>query len=108
MAIQLFTEVNAEVSHFQEDETSHWGFKKCRLNNYQYIKESIFSLILTVSYWKIVCSRVGRQILTKRAGQDDDVGDADMEDITSLYKQHVEQGRHGPHRYDSLLIYFFF
>jgi len=72
----LFTEVNAEVSHFQEDETSHWGFKRCRLNNYQ----------------------VGRQILTKRAGQDDDVGDADMEDITSLYKQHVEQGRHGPHR----------
>jgi len=71
----LFTEVNAEVSHFQEDETSHWGFKKCRLNNYQ----------------------VGRQILTKRAGQDDDVADADMEDITSLYKQHVEGQRHGPH-----------
>ena len=29
---------------------------------------------------------VGRQILTKRAGADDDIADADAEDITSLYK----------------------
>lgn len=29
---------------------------------------------------------VGRQILTKRAGADDDVSDADLEDITNLYK----------------------
>ena len=29
---------------------------------------------------------MGRQILTKRAGADDDVADADVEDITSLYK----------------------
>ena len=28
-------EVNAEVSHFQEDETSHWGFRKIYVNNYQ-------------------------------------------------------------------------
>ena len=30
--------------------------------------------------------RVGRMILTKRPGADDDVSDADAEDITSLYK----------------------
>ncbi|XP_046444079.1 hemocyte protein-glutamine gamma-glutamyltransferase-like isoform X1 [Daphnia pulex] len=60
----LFAEVNAEVSHFQEDETSHWGFRKIRVNNYQ----------------------VGRMILTKRPGADDDVSDADAEDISSLYK----------------------
>ncbi|XP_059353228.1 hemocyte protein-glutamine gamma-glutamyltransferase-like isoform X1 [Daphnia carinata] len=60
----LFAEVNAEVSHFQEDETSHWGFRKIRVNNYH----------------------VGRMILTKRPGADDDVSDADAEDITSLYK----------------------
>jgi hypothetical protein len=31
-------------------------------------------------------SSVGRMILTKRPGADDDVSDADAEDITSLYK----------------------
>lgn len=30
--------------------------------------------------------RVGRMILTKRPGADDDVSDADVEDITCLYK----------------------
>ena len=33
----------------------------------------------------MICS-VGRQILTKRAGADDDVADGDTEDITTLYK----------------------
>jgi transglutaminase 1 len=33
--LQLFAEVNAEVSHFQEDETSHWGYRKIHVNNYQ-------------------------------------------------------------------------
>ena len=37
---------------------------------------------------------VGRQILTKRAGADDDVADADMEDITSLYKNTEGLARH--------------
>ncbi|EFX71341.1 hypothetical protein DAPPUDRAFT_111732 [Daphnia pulex] len=60
---ELFAEVNAEVSHFQEDETSHWGYRKIHDNNYQ----------------------VGRMILTKRPGADDDASDADAEDITSLY-----------------------
>jgi transglutaminase 1 len=71
----LFAEVNADVCHFQEDETSHWGFKKIKVNNY----------------------RVGRQILTKRAGADDDTADADVEDITSLYKNPEAQGVSSPY-----------
>ena len=31
----MFAEVNAEVQHFQEDESSHWGFKQAKVNNYQ-------------------------------------------------------------------------
>jgi len=68
----LFAEVNAEVRHFQEDESSHWGFKKIKVNNYS----------------------VGRQILTKRVGADDDVADADVEDITGLYKNSEGISRH--------------
>ena len=46
-------------------------------------------------------SSVGRQILTKRPGTDDDVGEADAEDITSLYKnaegisRYQQQLQHG-------------
>lgn len=68
----LFAEVNAEVNHFQEDDTSHWGFRRIHVNNYM----------------------VGRQILTKRAGADDDVADSDMEDITALYKNPEGLARH--------------
>jgi len=68
----LFAEVNAEVCHFQEDDSSHWGFRKIKVNNY----------------------RVGRQVLTKRVGADDDVADADVEDITSLYKNSEGTARH--------------
>ena len=60
----MFTEVNAEINHFQEDEMSHWGFRRARSNNHF----------------------VGRQILTKRTGADDDVSDNDIEDITATYK----------------------
>jgi len=66
----LFAEVNAEICHFQEDDSSHWGFKKIKVDKY----------------------RVGRQVLTKRIGADDDMGDADVEDITSLYKSSDCQG----------------
>ena len=37
---------------------------------------------------------VGRQVLTKRVGADDDVADADVEDITSLYKNSEGTARH--------------
>ena len=41
-----------------------------------------------------VCFSVGRQILTKRVGADDDIADADVEDITSLYKNSEGISRH--------------
>lgn len=47
-------------------------------------------LKLTVHF---ICS-VGRQILTKRVGADDDVADADAEDITGLYKNSEGISRH--------------
>ena len=31
----LYAEVNADICHFQEDDSSHWGFKKIKLNNYR-------------------------------------------------------------------------
>jgi len=31
----VFSEVNADVCHFQEDETSEWGFSRLRVNHYQ-------------------------------------------------------------------------
>lgn len=60
----VFSEVNADVCHFQEDETSDWGFSPLRINKYH----------------------VGRKIVTKRLDKDDDKGDSDIEDITSHYK----------------------
>lgn len=33
----VFSEVNADVCHFQEDETSDWGFSPLRINKYQYV-----------------------------------------------------------------------
>ena len=48
-----------------------------------------FSIIKALNYFlstKIAAISVGRLILTKRPGTDDDVSDADVEDITSLYK----------------------
>ena len=47
-------------------------------------------LKLTVHF---ICS-VGRQILTKRVGADDEVADADAEDITGLYKNSEGISRH--------------
>ncbi|KDR16648.1 Hemocyte protein-glutamine gamma-glutamyltransferase, partial [Zootermopsis nevadensis] len=60
----VFSEVNADVCHFQEDETSEWGFSRLRINHYH----------------------VGRKIVTKRHDKDDDDADMDIEDITSHYK----------------------
>merc|ERR1712071_708181 len=46
------------------------------------------SMLKSVTSKKIKVNNysVGRQILTKRVGADDDVADADVEDITGLYK----------------------
>lgn len=31
----VFSEVNADIVHFQEDEESDWGFKRLSVNQYQ-------------------------------------------------------------------------
>ncbi|XP_054712738.1 hemocyte protein-glutamine gamma-glutamyltransferase-like isoform X2 [Uloborus diversus] len=59
----VFAEVNADVVHWQADE-SELGFKKLKTNTYH----------------------VGRLIVTKRVGFDDDFGTRDMEDISLDYK----------------------
>ncbi|CAH1183736.1 unnamed protein product [Phaedon cochleariae] len=60
----VFSEVNADIVHFQEDEESEWGFSRTSINQYH----------------------VGRKILTKKLGLTDDNSDTDMEDITRLFK----------------------
>ena len=60
---------------------------------------------------------VGRQVLTKRVGADDDIADADAEDITSLYKSsegifHQQKQGDGclspPYSNQCLFIYLYF
>ena len=54
---------------------------------------------------------VGRQILTKRPGADDDVSDADAEDITSLYKNPDAMSRYqkqGDGCFNSLFSNYFY
>nr|CAD7585839.1 unnamed protein product [Timema genevievae] len=60
----IFAEVNADVCHFQEDTNSDWGFSALNISQYT----------------------VGKRLVTKRVGVDDDEGDADLEDITDQYK----------------------
>ena len=37
----IFAEVNADVCHFVRDPTAPWGFKKSKLNEYQYVLNSL-------------------------------------------------------------------
>ncbi|XP_072377096.1 hemocyte protein-glutamine gamma-glutamyltransferase-like isoform X2 [Diabrotica undecimpunctata] len=60
----VFSEVNADVVHFQEDEESDWGFSTTSVNQYH----------------------VGRLIVTKKPGHTDNVGDSDVWDITDFFK----------------------
>ncbi|XP_076348254.1 hemocyte protein-glutamine gamma-glutamyltransferase-like [Tachypleus tridentatus] len=60
----VFSEVNADVVHWQQDDSSETGYRKLKRDSY----------------------RVGRLLLTKKIGVDDDFGDADAEDITDQYK----------------------
>ncbi|RWS15713.1 hemocyte protein-glutamine gamma-glutamyltransferase-like protein [Dinothrombium tinctorium] len=62
----VFSEVNADVVHWQLDERSTLGWKKIKTNKYH----------------------VGRKLMTKRSGIDDNSpgGLGDAEDITDLYK----------------------
>jgi len=60
----LFSEVNADLMSFTEDEESTWGYRRTRSNHYH----------------------VGRKIVTKAAGFEDHYGNTDMEEITYDYK----------------------
>ncbi|XP_045617264.1 hemocyte protein-glutamine gamma-glutamyltransferase [Procambarus clarkii] len=60
----VFAEVNADVMHWGEDPNSNWGWSRMKMNQYH----------------------IGRQILTKCPGVEDDVGDKDQEDVLSDYK----------------------
>lgn len=60
----VFSEVNADVCHFQEDDESDWGFSRMSINQYH----------------------VGRKIVTKAIDIDDDNGEADMLEITKQFK----------------------
>lgn len=60
----VFAEVNADVMHWGEDPQSEWGWSRMKMNKYH----------------------VGRSILTKRAGKDDDTGEDDQEEVVNEYK----------------------
>ncbi|XP_076269467.1 hemocyte protein-glutamine gamma-glutamyltransferase-like [Rhynchophorus ferrugineus] len=60
----VFSEVNADIVHFKEDEESDWGFTRTSINKYH----------------------VGRKILTKRVDITDEKGDSDLWDVTYFYK----------------------
>lgn len=60
----IFSEVNADVIHWQEDNQSAIGFRQMRNNKYH----------------------VGQGIYTKKVGEFDDDGDSDMENVIHLYK----------------------
>ncbi|XP_050728969.1 hemocyte protein-glutamine gamma-glutamyltransferase-like [Eriocheir sinensis] len=60
----VFAEVNADVIHWGEDKESEWGWSRMKLNKYH----------------------VGRSILTKSVGKDDDAGQDDQEDVVEEYK----------------------
>ncbi|CAH0557746.1 unnamed protein product [Brassicogethes aeneus] len=60
----VFSEVNADVVHLQEDPESDWGFKRTSINRYH----------------------VGKKIITKQVGVYDDKGDLDLWNVTKFYK----------------------
>ncbi|KAJ8975426.1 hypothetical protein NQ317_018935 [Molorchus minor] len=60
----VFSEVNADVVHFKEDEESDWGFTRLNINQYH----------------------VGRKLLTKKVGPTDDKAENDLWDVTLVYK----------------------
>ncbi|XP_034826300.1 hemocyte protein-glutamine gamma-glutamyltransferase-like [Maniola hyperantus] len=60
----MYSQINAELCHFQEEESSDWGFVRMASNQYQ----------------------VGRKIITKDPSREDDEGDSDLLEITHEYK----------------------
>ncbi|RXG56573.1 Hemocyte protein-glutamine gamma-glutamyltransferase [Armadillidium vulgare] len=60
----VFSEVNADVMHWGEDENSDWGFSRMNINKY----------------------RIGRLVLTRAPGEDDDYGERDQLNLLESYK----------------------
>ncbi|XP_045106516.1 hemocyte protein-glutamine gamma-glutamyltransferase-like [Portunus trituberculatus] len=60
----VFAEVNADLMHWGEDPQSEWGWSRMKMNKYH----------------------IGRAIMTKSSGKDDDFGDDDGEDVVNDYK----------------------
>ncbi|CAG0884267.1 unnamed protein product [Cyprideis torosa] len=61
----VFSELNADILHWQEDPESDWGYTLMKTNKYH----------------------VGRFVVTKHPSRDDPYGDSDSHDITHEYKQ---------------------
>lgn len=60
----IYSEVNADVMNWGEDTDCEWGFRRMKMDKYE----------------------VGRCILTKKPGKEDDNGNTDKEDIIAQYK----------------------
>ncbi|CAL4121087.1 unnamed protein product, partial [Meganyctiphanes norvegica] len=60
----MYSQINSDIMHWGEDLEYDWGWRRMKINRY----------------------RVGRAILTKQVGRDDDCGDADKEDILKEYR----------------------
>ncbi|XP_045490799.1 hemocyte protein-glutamine gamma-glutamyltransferase-like [Colias croceus] len=60
----VYSEINSELCHFQQEENSQWGFAKVASNQNQ----------------------VGRKLVTKNPAVDDEEGDSDLLEITQEYK----------------------
>ncbi|CAK1550055.1 unnamed protein product [Leptosia nina] len=60
----VYSELNSELCHFQEEDDSDWGFIKMASNQHQ----------------------VGRKLVTKNPAVEDEEGDSDLMEITQEYK----------------------
>ncbi|CAL4096191.1 unnamed protein product [Meganyctiphanes norvegica] len=60
----IFAEVNADIKHWTEDDNTPGGWKNIKTNKYH----------------------IGRKVMTKKPGKDDDMGKADEEDVIDQYK----------------------
>ncbi|KAB7506349.1 Hemocyte protein-glutamine gamma-glutamyltransferase [Armadillidium nasatum] len=60
----VFAEVNADVMHWVEDENSDWGYSRMKIKKYQ----------------------IGRLVLTRAPGEEDDYGESDQLSLLESYK----------------------
>lgn len=60
----VFAEVNADMMHWGEDPESDWGFSRMKINKFH----------------------IGRSVLTRKPGEEDDFGDKDKDNVVAEYK----------------------